>query len=226
MALETIPKSTEWTALAQLWAPWRVVAVLWLPKHWFAHEWWNTQSATLWCICCNHVVSELKKLVQQRSDILSLFTTLLPKFSSVTNPDLVHCVHVRGAEVHFATMMYLWNYSRNMQGPALQRWCFSLSWGWGLYRFIHHALSSSVELLSPLVLGHWFEQATDCHKSWPIAPAAEISRPADYVPTLSQQRHKLCPHVEQRCSRGMTLLGYLHVCVYFPVLHLLQSAKH
>lgn len=27
---------------------------------------------------------------------------------------------------------------------------------------------------------------------WPIAPAAEISRPADYVPTLSQQHHKLC----------------------------------
>lgn len=164
--------------------------------------------------------------MQQRSDILSLFTTLLPKFSSVSNPDLVHCVHVWGTEVHFATMRYLWNYSRNMQGPALQSWCFSLSWGWWFYRFIHYALSSSVEPLRLPVLGHWFEQTTDCHQSWPIAPAAEISRSAMSLPSVSGVTNFICPHVEQQCSREIPLLGYLQVCICFPISHLLWAAKH
>lgn len=145
----------------------------------------------LWSICCSCVVSELKTPLQQRGGILSLSTTLLPKFSSVTSPALAHCIQAWGAEIHFTAMTCQWNCTRNMSGPALQRWCFSLSWGWEFYRFIHFSLSSSVEAQGPPVLGHRFDQTTVCHQSWPIAPGAEISRPADYVPAFSQEHHKI-----------------------------------
>lgn len=60
----------------------------------------------------------------------------------------------------------------------------------------------------PLALGRLLGQTDD---SAVVTFCTKLTRPADHMPTLSQQLHKLCPRVEQPFSREIPLLGYVHV---------------